>query len=67
VSVGTGLVLAAWVLTSIGFGLYATYIASYESVFGHLATFFVLLIYVYLIANAFLAGIQLDANVRERA
>jgi membrane protein len=67
VSVGTGLVLAAWVLTSIGFGLYATYIASYESVFGHLATFFVLLIYVYLIANAFLVGIQLDADVRERA
>jgi membrane protein len=67
VSLGTGLVLAAWVLTSIGFGLYATYIASYESVFGHLATFFVLLIYVYLIANAFLVGIQLDANVRERA
>jgi membrane protein len=67
VSVGTGLVLAAWVLTSIGFGLYATYIASYESVFGHLATFFVLLIYVWLLANAFLVGIQLDANVRERA
>lgn len=67
VSVGTGLVLAAWVLTSIGFGLYATYIASYGSVFGHLATFFVLLIYVYLIANAFLVGIQLDANARDRA
>ena len=67
VSVGTGLVLAAWVLTSIAFGLYATYIASYGSVFGHLATFFVLLIYVHLIANAFLVGIQLDANVRERA
>jgi membrane protein len=67
VSLGTGLVLVAWILTSIGFGLYATYIASYESVFGHLATFFVLLIYVYLIANAFLVGIQLDANVRERA
>jgi membrane protein len=67
VSVGTGLVLAAWVVTSIGFGLYATYIASYGSVFGHLATVFVLLIYVYLIANAFLVGIQVDANVRERA
>ena len=67
VSVGTGLVLAAWVLTSIAFGLYATYVASYESVFGHLATFFVLLVYVYLIANAFLVGIQLDATARERA
>jgi membrane protein len=67
VSLGTGLVLAAWILTSIAFGLYATYIASYGTVFGHLATFFVLLIYVYLIANAFLVGIQLDACVRERA
>jgi membrane protein len=67
VSLGTGLVLLAWILTSIGFGLYATYIASYGSVFGHLATFFVLLIYLYLIANAFLVGIQLDACVRERS
>jgi membrane protein len=67
VSVGTGFVLAAWVLTSIGFGLYVTYIASYGSVFGHLATLFVLLLYVYLVANAFLVGIQLDACVRERA
>jgi hypothetical protein len=38
-----------------------------ESVFGHLATFFVLLIDVYLRAIAFLVGIQLDACVRERA
>ena len=67
VSLGTGLVLAAWIVTSIGFGLYATYIASYGSVFGHLATLYVLLLYVFLIANAFLVGIQLDANVRERA
>jgi membrane protein len=67
VSVGSGLVLTAWIVTSIGFGLYATYIASYGSVFGHLASFFVLLIYVYLIANAFLVGIQLDANMRKRA
>jgi membrane protein len=67
VSLGTALVLVAWILTSIGFGLYATYVASYGSVFGHLATFFVLLVYLYLIANAFLVGIQLDACVRERS
>jgi membrane protein len=67
VSFGTGLVLAAWVLTSIGFGLYATYVASYTSVFGHLASIFVLLLYLWLSANAFLVGIQLDACVRERA
>jgi membrane protein len=67
VSFGTGLVLAAWVLTSIAFGLYATYVASYTSVFGHLASVFVLLLYLWLSANAFLVGIQLDACVRERA
>jgi membrane protein len=67
VTIGTGLVLVAWVVTSIAFGVYVRYVASYESVFGHLATFFVGLIYVWLLANAFLAGIQLDACVRERA
>lgn len=66
VSLGTGLVLLAWMVTSIAFGLYATYIASYGSVFGPLSTFFVLLVYVWLAANAFLAGIQLDACLRER-
>jgi membrane protein len=67
VSFGTGLVLAAWVLTSIAFGLYVTYVASYTSVFGHLASVFVLLIYLWLSANAFLFGVQLDACVRKRA
>jgi membrane protein len=67
VSFGTGLVLLAWVLTSIAFGLYVTYVASYESVFGHLATVFVLLLYLWLLAHAFLVGIQVDACVRERA
>jgi membrane protein len=67
VSLGTGLVLLAWTLTSIAFGLYATYVASYQSVFGPLWTFFVLLVYLWLAANAFLIGIQVDACVRERA
>jgi membrane protein len=66
-SFGTGLVLLAWILTSIGFGLYVTYVASYTSVFGHLASVFVLLLYVWLLANAFLIGIQVDECVRERA
>jgi membrane protein len=67
VSFGTGLVLVAWVGMSILFGLYVTYLASYGSVFGHLATFFVLLLYVYASTIAFLAGVQVDACVRERA
>jgi membrane protein len=67
VSFGTGLVMAGWVAMSILFGVYVTYLASYGSVFGHLATFFVLLLYVYASSIVFLAGVQLDACVRERA
>ena len=67
VSFGTVLVLASWVVTSIAFGLYVTYMASYTSVFGHLASIVVLLLYPWLSANAFLVGIQLDACTRERA
>jgi membrane protein len=67
VSFGTGVVMAAWVAMSILFGVYVTYVASYGSVFGHLATFFVLLLYVYASSIAFLVGIQVDACVRERA
>jgi membrane protein len=64
VTVGTGLVMASWIATSIGFGIYVTYVANYESVFGNLATFFVLLLYVYASSIAFMVGVQADACMR---
>jgi membrane protein len=64
VTVGTGLVMAAWIGMSILFGIYVTYVANYGSVFGNLATFFVLLLYVYSSSIAFLAGVQADACIR---
>jgi membrane protein len=67
VTVGTVLVMAAWVGMSILFGIYVTYIANYGSVFGNLATFFVLLLYVYASSIAFLAGVQADACIRKNA
>lgn len=67
VTVGTFLVMAAWIGMSILFGIYVTYVASYGSVFGNLATFFVLLLYVYASSIAFLAGVQADACVRRRS
>jgi membrane protein len=66
VSFGTVLVIFGWVAMSIGFGLYLTEIASYQSVFGHLATLFVLIGYLYLASVVFLGGVQLDAVVRAR-
>jgi membrane protein len=67
VTVGTFLVMAAWVGMSILFGIYVTYVANYGSVFGNLATFFVLLLYVYASSIAFLAGVQADACLRRRS
>jgi membrane protein len=64
VTVGTFLVMAPWIGMSILFGIYVTYIANYGSVFGNLATFFVLLLYVYASSIAFLAGVQADACLR---
>jgi membrane protein len=65
VTVGTFLVMGAWIAMSILFGIYVTYLANYGSVFGNLTTFFVLLLYVYASSIAFLAGVQADACLRE--
>lgn len=66
VSFGTGLVIAAWTVMSIGYGIYLGEIASYGSVFGQLATFFVTAGYLYYSAVAFLGGLQVDAVIRDR-
>ncbi len=67
VSVGTGVVVVAWVGTSVVFGLYVTQIADYGSIFGNLATVIIVFEYFYLAACAFLTGAVLDAILRERA
>jgi membrane protein len=65
VSFGSGLCVIAWVGTSLIFGVYVTDIADYGSIFGSLATVFLLMTYLYLSACAFLIGAQVDALVRE--
>src|SRR5436190_2571639 len=64
VSFGSGLCVLAWVGTSVVFGFYVTDIANYGSIFGSLATVFILMTYLYVSACAFLIGAQLDAIVR---
>lgn len=66
VTFGSTVVVAAWVLASVVFGVYLTSIADYGSIFGALATIVVALTYLYLAASAVLVGAQLDALVRER-
>jgi membrane protein len=64
VTFGTGLVIAGWIGMSIGFGVYLSEIADYESIFGHLATVIVAFAYLYAAAVVFLGGLQTDAIVR---
>jgi membrane protein len=64
VSLGTLSVIGSWIVTSIGFVAYIRLVASYQSVYGNLATVVVLGAYVYLSAVAFLAGAEVDAIVR---
>jgi membrane protein len=64
VSFGTLLVIAGWVAMSVGFWVYLTRIADYDSIFGHLANLVVLMAFLYAAAVVFLAGPQIDAVVR---
>lgn len=64
---GSIFVVVAWLVASAGFGLYASRIADYGSIFGSLATVIVLLTYIYISSISLLFGVQLDACVRERA
>jgi membrane protein len=67
VTLGAGIVIALWVLVSLLFDVYLRHIASYESVFGSLATVIVSLAYLYASTTVFLFGAQLDAIIRAHA
>ena len=63
--VGAAFVVVSWILASLGFGFYLGTIASYQSVFGSLASAIVLMTYLYLSSLALFFGVQLDACLRE--
>jgi len=65
---GATLVIGAWVVFTIGFSFYLSDIASYGSIFGSVASIFVLMTYLYISTIVFLAGALLDAAIQtERA
>jgi membrane protein len=67
VSLGAGIVIVSWVVVSLVFYLYLTNVASYQSVFGSLASVIVSLAYLYISTTVFLFGAQLDAIIRAQA
>ncbi|MEA3136042.1 MAG: rane protein [Thermoplasmata archaeon] len=64
VSLGSLVIIVAWLAMSAAFGFYLTEVASYGSVFGPLATVVVLMGYLYFSTVIFLGGVQLDALAR---
>lgn len=64
-SLGTGLVVAAWAGTSVAFGFYVTQLANFGSIYGNLATVVILFEYLYLATVAFLTGALVDSIVRD--
>jgi membrane protein len=66
ISVGSVLGVALWLVLSIGFAIYVRNFAHYGAVYGAFATAIVLLLWLYLSANAFLFGAELNAEL-ERA
>jgi membrane protein len=66
VTAGTTIVVGAWILVSVLFGVYVRLIANYGTIYGSLASIVVLILYVYISAIVFFAGAQVDAIIRRR-
>jgi membrane protein len=64
-SLGAGLIIVSWVVASLLFRLWVTYVADFRSPIGTLTTLLVLTSYVFVSAALFLAGAQLDELLRK--
>ena len=67
VSFGAILVVGGWILATAIFGLYLTQIANYGSIFGNLATIFVVIEYLFLASIVMISGMLLDWIVERDA
>jgi membrane protein len=64
-SVGSALVVATWLVTSLAFGWWAGSVANYKSAVGTLTAFLLLTAYVLTSTTIFLAGAELDELARK--
>ena len=60
---GAAVGVALWIVLSLGFSIYVRNFSSYGAVYGAFAAAIVLLLWLYLSANAFLFGAELDAEL----
>ena len=62
---GAGLIIVSWVVASLLFRLWVTYVADFKSPIGTMTTLLVLTSYVFVSAAVFLVGAQLDELLRK--
>jgi membrane protein len=67
VTFGSVVVIIGWLLTSLVFGLYLTLAADFSTVFGNVATVFLLVEYLFISSVVFLVGLLLDAALEQRS
>jgi membrane protein len=63
-SVGSVVVIASWILASLGFGWYVAAVADFKSATGQLTVFLVLTAWVFVSSTIFLVGVQIDELLR---
>jgi membrane protein len=64
---GAAVGVVLWIVLSLGFSIYVRNFSSYGAVYGAFAAAIVLLLWLYLSANAFLFGAEIDAELERGA
>ncbi|HZT46237.1 MAG TPA: YihY/virulence factor BrkB family protein [Gaiellaceae bacterium] len=66
-SLGAALVVCSWLVASVLFRVYVTYLANFKSPVGSLTSLLVLTTYLFVSSTVFLVGVQLDELLRKRS
>ena len=61
ISPGTVVVMAAWIVISLGFSLYASHFNHYNKTYGSLGGVILLMLYLYILSFALLVGAEINA------
>lgn len=64
-TIGTGVIIGSWIVASLLFWVWVSYIADFRSPVGTLTTLLVLTSYLFVSAGVFLVGAQLDELLRK--
>lgn len=66
VTPGTAMVVAGWLLFSLGFNVYVRHIATYHKTYGVLGGFVILMVWVYIASLIALVGAEINSELRNR-